>query len=83
MNKADQFITLVQTGAIAAASKSNFEPGTGATKAMAAVMDAFRIVDGNRLPEDLTASEAAIQLLNHSGLLGETEVIVPAWLEIR
>lgn len=83
MDKTQQFIMLVQTGAIAAASKSNFEPGTGAAKAMAAVDHAFKIVDGGRLPEELTASEAAIEVLRHSGLLGVSEEILPKWLEVQ
>jgi hypothetical protein len=81
MTKDEQFVKLVQTGALAAASKSAFEPGTGAMKAMAAVADAFRVVDAGRLPGDLTAPEAAIQLLKHSGLLGISTDSLPAWLE--
>lgn len=83
MTKDEQFIKLVQTGALAAASKSAFEPGTGAITAMAAVADAFRVVDANRLPADLTAPEAAIQLLKHSGLLGVSADALPAWLELQ
>jgi len=83
MTREEQFIMLVQTGAIAAASKSNFEPGTGATKAMAAVNHAIRIVDAGRLPGDLTAPEAATEVLRHSGLLGETTVVLPKWLEVQ
>jgi len=83
MTRPQEFMMLVQTGALAAASKSDYEPGTGAIKAMAAVTTAFRVVNSNRLPVDLTPQEAAIELLKHSGLLGSSAEAVPSWLEIQ